>query len=138
MELRLKLEPRKPRLWEKKWKPKKPILYILEYLEGKWVNTYWWNGNWRRGGLVRFYNSAEVKVGAFFGSRNRSDHVWLVVGRSGTTLTVDGNILGDLKIKSLHPKASEWTCFGEVNALGSFTAKISEFNLEEKIKESYR
>ena len=50
MELKLKLEPRKPRLWEKKWKPKKPILYILEYLEGKWVNTYWWNGNWRRGG----------------------------------------------------------------------------------------
>ena len=136
--MELKLRARKPRWWEKKWKPKKPILYIIELENGKWVNTYWWEGNWRSGGEIKFSNSGTAKTGTFFGSRSKSDHVWLVVGRSGTTLTVDNVPLAmeKDKIKSLNPKDAEWTCFGKISGLGIFTAEVSRFNLEEKLKES--
>jgi hypothetical protein len=136
--MELKLEVRRPRWWEKKWKPKKPILYIIEQVSGKWVNTYWWEGNWRNGGRIKFTNSGTARIGTFFGSRSKSDHVWLVVGRSGTTLTVDNVPLAmeKGKIKSLNPNTSEWTCFGKISALGIFTAEVSPFDLIEKIKES--
>ena len=132
----LKLEARRPRWWEKKWKPKKPILYIIELENGKWINTYWWGGNWRSEGNIKFSNSGTAKTGTLFGSRDKS---WLVVGRSGTTLTVD-NVQMAMKrrIKSLNPNTSEWTCFGKISGLGVvFTVEVSRFNLEEKIKESY-
>ena len=135
--MELKLEARKPSWWEKKWKPKKPILYIIEQVGGKWINTYWWEGNWRSGGKIRFSNSGTAITGSFLGSRGKSDHVWLVVGRSGTTLTVDDvPMIENEKIKSLNPNASEWTCFGKISALGIFTAEVSPFDLIEKIKES--
>lgn len=136
--MELRLEARKPRWWEKKWKPKNPILYIIEQVGGKWINTYWWGGNWRSKGKIKFSNSGTVKIGTFYGSRYKSDRVWLVVGRSGTTLTVDDVPLAmeKGKIKSLNPNTSEWTCFGKINALGIFTAEISPFDLIEKIKES--
>ena len=136
--MELKLEARRPRWGEKKWKPKKPILYIIEQIGEKWVNTYWWEGNWRRGGNIKFSNSGTAKTGTFFGSRSKSDHVWLVVGRSGTTLTVDNVPLAmeKGKIKSLNPNTSEWTCFGKISALGIFIAEVSPFDLIEKIKES--
>ena len=132
--MELRLRARKPSWFEKKWKPKKPILYILEMVDGKWVNTFWWEGNWRNKEKgVKFFNSGTVKLNSFFG-RNRS---LLVVGRSGTTLNV-GPALGmdGVKIKSLNPMTSEWTCFGKISGLGLFTAEVSKFNLEEKIKES--
>ena len=136
--MELKLRARRPRWFEKKWKPKKPILYIIEQVGGKWVNTYWWEGNWRSGGKIKFSNSGTAKTGIFFGSRSKSDHVWLVVGRSGTTLTVDNvpMAMEKGKIKSLNPNTSEWTCFGKISALGIFTAEVSPFDLIEKIKES--
>lgn len=133
--MELRLEARKPSWWEKKWKPKKPILYILEMVEGKWVNTYWWEGNWKNKGKdVKFFNSGTVKLNSIFG-RNRS---LLVVGRSGTTLNVDGAFLAmeGAKIKSLNPMISEWTCFGKISGLGTFTAEVSKFNLTEEIKKS--
>ena len=134
MELKLKL--RKPSLFEKKWKPKKPILYIIEQVGGKWVNTYWWEGNWRSGGKIKFINSGTAKTGAFFGSRSKSDRVWLVVGRSGTTLKVDGGITDTtMKIKSLNPNISEWTCFGKISGM-VFTVEVSPFDLTEEIKKS--
>jgi len=136
--MELKLRARRPRWWEKKWKPKKPILYIIEQVGGKWVNTYWWEGNWRNGEKIMFSNSGTARTGIFFGSSSNGDHVWLVVGRSGTTLTVDDVPLGTEKgkIKSLNPNTSEWTCFGKISAFGSFTAEVSPFDLIEKIKES--
>ena len=133
--MELKLEARKPSWWEKKWKPKKPILYLLETVEGKWVNTYWWEGNWKNKGRdIKFFNSGTVKLNSFFG-RNRS---LLVVGRSGTTLKVDGSTLAmeGAKIKSLNPMISEWTCFGKIDGLGIFTAEVSKFDLTEEIKKS--
>ena len=136
--MELKLEARRPKWWEKKWKPKKPILYIIEQVGGKWVNTYWWEGNWRHGGKIKFSNSGTAKTGTFFGSRS-DDHVWLVVGRSGTTLTINQTIIGDegnRKIKSLNPNTCKWTCFGKISALGIFTAEVSPFDLIRKIKES--
>ena len=133
--MELKLEARRPRWWEKKWKPKKPILYIIEQVEGKWINTYWWEGNWRNGGKIKFSNTGTAKTGTFFGSRSNSDHVWLVVGRSGTTLIVD-NVPLAIEIKSLNPNTAEWTCFGKIIGLGFFIAEVSPFNLIEKIKES--
>lgn len=133
--MELKLEARRPNWWEKKWKPKKPILYIIEQISGKWVNTYWWGGNWRYKERIRFYNSGTAKTGDSYMS---SDHVWLVVGRSGTTLKVTGLLIPKGgKIKSLNPKDAEWTCFGKISGLGIFTVEVSPFNLEEKIKESY-
>ena len=137
--MELELRARKPRWFEKKWKPKKPILYIIKQVGGKWVNTYWWSGNYRVRGGIRFKNSGTVSIYALFGieSRAKSDHVWLVVGRSGTTLKVNGGITDTtIKIKSLNPNISEWTCFGRISGLGIFTAEVSKFNLEEKIKES--
>ena len=136
--MELKLEARRPRWWEKKWKPKKPILYIIEQVSGKWVNTYWWEGNWRNGGRIKFSNSGTARIGTFFGSRSKSDHVWLVVGRSGTTLIVVNvpMAMERGRIKSLNPNISEWTCFGKISALGIFTAEVSPFDLIEKIKES--
>ena len=131
--MELKLEARRPRWWEKKWKPKKPILYIIEQVGGKWVNTYWWEGNWRSRGRIKFSNSGTAKIGTFFRSRC-IDHVWLVVGRSGTMLTIFG--LETIRIKSLNPNTSEWTCFGKINALWVFTEEVSPFDLIEKIKES--
>ena len=133
--MELKLEARRPRWFEKKWKPKKPILYIIEQVGGKWVNTYWWEGNWRNSGRIKFSNSGTAKTGAVFGNR-----IWLVVGRSGTTWTVDNvpPAMEKGKIKSLNPNISEWTCFGKISALGIFTAEVSPFDLIEKIKESYR
>lgn len=135
--MKLRLEARKPKWWEKKWKPKKPILYIIEQVGGKWVNTYWWEGNWRNGIKIKFSNSGTAITGTFFGSRSKSDHVWLVVGRSGTTLTIEGlpEIYG-AKIKSLNPNTSEWTCFGKIISLGVFITEVSPFDLIEKIKES--
>ena len=133
--MELKLEARKPSWWEKRWKPKKPILYLLETVEGKWVNTYWWEGNWKNKGRdIKFFNSGTVKLNSFFG-RNRS---LLVVGRSGTTLKVDGSTLAmeGAKIKSLNPMISEWTCFGKIDGLGIFTAEVSKFDLTEEIKKS--
>ena len=134
MELRLKLEPRKPRLWEKKWKPKKPILYILEYVDGKWINTYWWGGNWRYdwkcGRRIRFNGSEEVSIiNPFLGLR----HLY-VVGRSGTTLVVEGASSYRLKIKSLHPGKAEWTRFGEINDTGTFIVNLASFDLTEEIR----
>jgi hypothetical protein len=133
--MELKLRARKPSWFEKKWKPKKPILYLLETVEGKWVNTYWWEGNWKNKGRdIKFFNSGTVKLNSFFG-RNRS---LLVVGRSGTTLKVDGSTLAmeGAKIKSLNPMISEWTCFGKIDGLGIFTAEVSKFDLTEEIKKS--
>lgn len=128
----LRLEARRPRWWEKRWKPKKPILYILEYVDGKWINTYWWSGNLKYKGEVRFYNSGTAQVNSIFW-HNR---VWLVVGRSGTTLNVTKFLTSEKeKIKSLNPKDAEWTCFGKISGMGIFTAEVSRFNLEEKIKE---
>ena len=132
--MELKLEARRPKWWEKKWKPKKPILYIIEQISGKWVNTYWWGGNWRSKGKFKFSNSGTAEIGIFFGVRSKSDHVWLVVGRSGTMLTILG--MRTERIKSLNPNISEWTCFGKISALGIFTAEVSPFDLIEKIKES--
>jgi hypothetical protein len=129
MELRLKLKPRKPRLWEKKWKPKKPILYLLEYEDGKWSNTYWWGGNWRYGGRIKFNGSGEVSLNSLLGPR------CVVVGRSGTTLTIEG-LIGTLKVKSLHPEKSEWTRFGEINDTGTLTVNLASFDLTEEIKKS--
>ena len=133
--MELKLEARKPSWWEKRWKPKKPILYLLETVEGKWVNTYWWEGNWKNKGRdIKFFNSGTVKLNSFFG-RNRS---LLVVGRSGTTLKVDGSTLAmeEAKIKSLNPIISEWTCFGKIDGLGIFTSEVSKFDLTKEIKKS--
>ena len=131
MELKLKLKPRKPRWWEKKWKPKKPILYLLEYVDGKWSNTYWWGGNWRYRGRIRFNGSGEVSVNSFLGPRA---HSYVVVGRSGTTLVIKW--IGMLKIKSLHPGKTEWTRFGEINDTGIFTVNLASFDLTEEIKKS--
>ncbi len=129
--MELRLSARRPSWWEKKWKPKKPILYILEMVDGKWVNTFWWEGNWKNKGKgVKFFNSGIVKLNPLLGI-NQS---LLVVGRSGTTLKVDGGITDTTK--SLNPNTSEWTCFGKISELGIFTAEVSKFNLEEKIKES--
>ena len=60
-----------------------------------------------------------------------------MVGRSGTTLTVDNvpMAMERGRIKSLNPNTSEWTCFGKISALGIFTAEVSPFNLKKKIKE---
>ena len=134
--MELKLEARRPRWWEKKWKPKKPILYIIEQIGEKWVNTYWWEGNWRRGGNIKFSNSGTAKTGTFVGSRSNSYHVWLVVGRSGTTLIVGDVplVMEKRKIKSLNPNTSEWTCFGKISSLGIFIAEVSSFDLIEKLK----
>jgi len=133
MELNLKLKPRKPRWWEKKWKPKKPILYILEYVDGKWNNTYWWGGNWRYGRRVRFNGSGEVGINLFL---KPSTHSYVVIGRSGTTLVVDGDvIILKQEFKSLHPEKSEWTRFGEINT-GTFTVNLASFDLTEEIKKS--
>ena len=133
MELKLKLKSRKPRLWEKKWKPKKPILYLLEYVDGKWSNTYWWGGNWRNGGRVRFNGSGEVSLNLLLlGPRA---HSYVVVGRSGTTLAID-KIWTLIKIKSLHPGKAEWTRFGEINDTGTFTVNLASFDLTEEIKKS--
>jgi hypothetical protein len=104
-------------------------------VEEKWVNTYWWEGNWKNKGKdIKFFNSGTVKLNSFFG-RNRS---LLVVGRSGTTLNVDGATLAmkGAKIKSLNPMISEWTCFGKISGLGTFTEEVSKFDLTEEIKKS--
>jgi hypothetical protein len=127
--MELRLRARKPRLWEKKWKPKKPILYLLEYVDGKWSNTYWWGGNWRYGGRIRFNGSGEVSLNSLLGPR------YVVVGRSGTTLTIEG-LIGTLKVKSLHPEKSEWTSFGEINDTGTLTVNLASFDLTEEIKKS--
>ena len=131
MELKLKLRARKPRWWEKKWKPKKPILYLLEYVDGKWSNTYWWGGNWRYGGRIEFNGSGEVDIGPVLVPHA---HSYVVVGRSGTTLAIDG--LWELKIKSLHPEKSEWTRFGEIKGAGNFIVNLASFDLTEEIKKS--
>ena len=134
--MELKLEARRPRWWEKKWKPKKPILYILEVVEGKWVNTYWWSGNYRVDGKIKFINSGTVKIYSVFGARARNNnHFWLVVGKSGTTLTVEG-LIETASLRSLNPEISEWTCFGKISRLGTFTAEVSKFDLTEEIKKS--
>lgn len=125
--MELRLRARKPRWWEKKWKPKKPILYLLEYVDGKWSNTYWWGGNWRYGVRIRFNGSGDVQI---FSNRD-----YVVVGRSGTILTIEG-LIGTLKIKSLHPEKSEWTRFGEINDTGTFTMNLASFDLTEEIKKS--
>lgn len=132
MELKLKLKPRKPKWWEKKWKLKMPILYILEYVDGEWSNTYWWGGNWKYGGKIEFNGSGEVSVNSFL---EPQAHSYVVVGRSGTTLAVDG---GDwvLKINSLHPVKAKWTRFGEINDIGIFTENLVSFDLTEEIKKS--
>ena len=131
MELKLKLKPRKPKWWEKKWKPKKPILYILEYEDGKWNNTYWWGGNWKYGRRIRFNGSGEVGISSYLGP---CAHSYVVVGRSGTTLAIEG--AQKLKIKSLHPGKAEWTKFGEINDTGTFTVKLANFDLTKEIKKS--
>jgi hypothetical protein len=132
--MELRLSARRPRWWEKKWKPKKPILYILEMVEGKWVNTYWWSGNYRVKGKIKFINSGTVKIHSFFGARS-NNHFWLVVGKSGTTLTVEG-LIENTSMRSLNPMISEWTCFGKISELGIFTAEVSKFDLTEEIKKS--
>lgn len=132
MELELKLKPRKPKWWEKKWKPKKPILYLLEYEDGKWSNTYWWDGNWRYGREIEFNGSGEVRINYLVLGR---EHSYVVVGRSGTTLAING-VVGWLKIKSLHPEKAEWTRFGEINDTGTFTVNLASFDLTEEIKKS--
>lgn len=132
MELKLKLKPRKPRWWEKRWKPKKPILYILEYEDGKWSNTYWWGGNWRYGRRIRFNGSGEVGIKSSI--LWPSTHSLVVIGRSGTTLDING--IGWLKINSLHPGKAEWTRFGEINDAGTFTVNLASFDLTEEIKKS--
>jgi len=126
MGLKLNLKLRKPRWFEKKWKPKKPILYLLEYVDGKWSNTYWWGGNWRYKGRVKFNGSGEVGILSSCG------HSYVVVGRSGTTLAIDEK----LKINSLHPGKAEWTKFGEINDTGTFTKSLASFNLTKEIKKS--
>lgn len=131
----LKLEPRKPSWWENRWKPKKPILYILEYHRGEWINTYWWGGNWNYGRKIKFCSSAEVNIDISL-KLLKSDRVLFVVGRSGTTLRVKDNPLGDQKIKSLPPGISEWTCFGTLNHFGSFSPEVIAFNLEDEMKKS--
>lgn len=129
----LKLRARRPRWFEKKWKPKKPILYIIETVKGKWVNTYWWGGNYRYDRKIRFYNSGTAQTGDCY---RGIDQVWLVVGRSGTTLNVTEFLTSERrKIKSLNPKDTEWTCFGKISGLGIFTEEVSGFNLEEKLRE---
>ena len=115
----------------KKWKPKKPILYILEYVDDKWSNTYWWGGNWRYGRKIRFNGSGEVGISSYLGPRA---HSYVVVGRSGTTLDING--IWMLKIKSLHPEKSEWTKFGEINDTGTFTVNLASFDLTKEIKKS--
>ena len=132
MELKLKLKPRKPKWWEMKWKPKKPTIYLLEYVDGKWSNTYWWSGNWRHRGRVRFNGSGEVVINLFLGPRAPS---YVVVGRSGTTLLARDDVWAS-KINSLHPGKAEWTRFGIIDDIGIFTVSLASFNLTEEIKKS--
>jgi hypothetical protein len=135
MGLRLELKLRKPRWYEKKWKPKKPVLYLLEYVDGKWSNTYWWGGNWRsEKRLIRFYGSGEVGINPLL-VLGSSAYSYVVVGRSGTTLAIDG-IVGMLEIKSLHPGKAEWTRFGEIDDTGTFTVNLASFDFTEEIKKS--
>lgn len=123
---RIELRVRRPSWWEIKWKPKKPTLYILEFLGDKWINTYWYGGIWNYRGQIKFYNSGEALV------TTSPAYECKVVGRSGTILNI-----GPTKVKSLHPRKSEWTCFGEFNLLGEFIPKVSKFDFHKEIRKSY-
>lgn len=114
----LKLLIKKPKFWQKKWKIKKPVLYIFVYLDGKWVNTYWWGGNRENRKMgVKFKNSSEVEITwtpEFIGT-------YYILGNTGTDLLVNDGLSDFQKIKGVTgDKEGFLVSFGHINSSSPF------------------
>ena len=114
MELKLIIKKRK--FWQSKWKIQKPTLYILEYKDNDWINTYWWAGNWHDK-TVKFNGPAECKITQDFEKYllETINIKYKVVGNTGTDLIVDGR-----KIKGYPGNKPGWTIFGYIESIVYF------------------
>lgn len=123
--MELKLEIKKPKFWQKKWKIKKPTLYILEFQRNKWINTYWWGGN-NVGVSVKFKSPTEVLIkGNYY--YDVFSITQIVVGSTGTNLVVDG-----VRYSGYRGDKEGWTVFGEIKLYnGHFSPKHELKNKEE-------
>lgn len=114
--LSIKLDIKKPRFWQTKWKIKKPHLCIIELdKKGVWLNTYWWEGNWRESDFIEFLNSAEAKIYVNIDRGMRNTKI-MIIGSKGTDLKIkEGKDTKDFTFKGLLGNdTSDWICFGEI------------------------
>jgi len=142
--LSIKLDIKKPRFWQTKWKIKKPHLCIIELdKKGVWLNTYWWGGNWRESNFIEFLNSAEAKINEETNiDRGMRNTKIMIIGSKGTNLKIKGQkYTKEFTHKGLLGNdTSDWICFGEITftniGVPTFHKKRSYINVGINLEKS--